>query len=81
MTTQKQNKVAVLVLLVGILLGWAAYESKAGASQVPREECAAAIASLTNPSLMSRGTAIRKSRALCIQLQSQDRQLFKAITQ
>ena len=66
----------LLILIFALFLG-----SNAQATQVPREACASAIASLTNSNLMSRQTAIRKSRALCIKLAATDRQLFKALTQ
>lgn len=66
----------LLIMIFALFLG-----TSAQANQVPREECAAAIASITNSSLMSRQTAIRKGRALCIKMEQSDRYLFKAITQ
>lgn len=65
--------------VIGLLVWTAFYSISASAeSQVPRERCSRAIASLTNSQIMSRQTAIRKARKLCTQIEKSGRYLFRA---
>lgn len=71
----------VSICLLLALGGASAYGIARADSQVPRERCAQRIASLANPNLMSRQTALRKARVICHDLERDDRYFFKAVTQ
>ena len=68
-------------IMMVALIGFTVYGTAVGASQVPLEECASALAANTNPRLMSRTTAVRKARVICRNIRENDAYFFKALTQ
>ena len=74
-----KTKTVILALFLGALC--TLQIAQASTSQVPRERCAAALASLADSKLMSKQTALRKARKLCDQIEKSDRYFFRALVQ
>jgi hypothetical protein len=65
-------------LLVGLMSAVILDAAKAHAS-ARIEHCAAQIASLTEPSLIARQTAIRRAREICKHMELHDPYLFRSL--
>jgi hypothetical protein len=70
----------LLLLALVVLFSWGVHRT-AAAQSTRMGACIGALVEDINPSLMSRTTATRKARGVCENLQSQERDFFRAITE